>query len=38
MSMTLYKSNKSNQGSLFSIKFAAKSNKQGEDFNPAASC
>lgn len=34
MSMTIYKSNKANQGSLFSIKFVAKSNKQGEDFKP----
>ncbi len=34
MSLTMYKSNKSNQGSLFSIKFVAKSNKQDEPFKP----
>lgn len=34
MSLTVFKSNKLNKGSMFSIKFVAKSNKAGEDFKP----
>jgi hypothetical protein len=34
MSLTIFKSNKSNKGAMFSIKFAAKSSKKDEPFKP----